>query len=143
MKAKLKYEASENDGIFWISLPQFYANFMSCSINYIRPLFYYRSGTLKGIQQIMVTLPAKSFNDGYLMVSHKDHRHDGIPINTPYDGIYSLLGFIYKDGEVLKKYDEKKFYYEREGFVEFFNMGQFPEGAQVMMMVNLFKSTNV
>ena len=29
------------------------------------------------------------------MCSHYDHRHDGIPINTPYDGIYSMLPFIY------------------------------------------------
>ena len=67
---------------------------MSCSINYIRPLFYYRSGHFKGIQQLLVTVDIKILNNAYLMVSHKDHRHDGIPINTAYDGIYSLLGFI-------------------------------------------------
>lgn len=111
MKKKLNYQINENDGVFWITLNQFYVNFMSCSINYIRPLFYYRSGTIKGIQQILVSIPAKDINDGYLMVSHKDHRHDGIPINTAYDGIYSLLGFIYKDGNIVKKFEEKKFLY--------------------------------
>lgn len=38
------------------------------------------------------------------MVSHYDHRHDGIPINTAYDGVYSLLGFICNDGKILKKF---------------------------------------
>ncbi len=39
------------------------------------------------------------------MISHKDHRHEGLPINTAYDGIYGLLGFIYKDGKVIDKFD--------------------------------------
>lgn len=53
------------------------------------------------------------------MACHKDHRHEGLPINTPYDGIYSLLGFVYndKEGKVVNKLEEKKFLYEREGFV--------------------------
>lgn len=49
------------------------------------------------------------------MASHRDHRHDGIPINTPYDGIYNILGFIYseKEGKVLDRFPEKNFLYER------------------------------
>jgi hypothetical protein len=73
---------------------------MSCSINYIRPNFYYRSGLFNQVQQVLISVPQK-FNEGYLMISHKDHRHEGIPINTPYDGIYTLLGFIYNNGKVI------------------------------------------
>lgn len=62
MKKKLNHQINENDGIFWITLEQFYANFISVSINYIRPTFYYRSGTLNAVQQIMVWVPTKDFN---------------------------------------------------------------------------------
>lgn len=119
MRKKLNYQINENDGIFWITLEQFYANFMSCSINSIRPTFYYRSGKINGVQQILVSVPTSSFKEGYLMACHKDHRHEDLPINTPYDGIYSLLGFVYndKEGKVINKLEERKFLYEREGFV--------------------------
>ena len=47
------------------------------------------------------------------MASQIDHRHQGLPPNTPY-ALMSMIGFIIApDGSILKKSKEKRFMYER------------------------------
>ena len=108
-------------------LTAFYKNFVSSSINYIRPTYYYRSYKQTNIRQLAIKLKV-SFTDGYLMVSQKDHRHEGLPVNTPYS-LLNLIGFVYCDGKVIKKLDDRKFLYEREGLIEYKNMNQYPENS--------------
>jgi hypothetical protein len=96
-----------------MALPDFFTHFAISSINYIRPTFYYRSATLQAIQQFMVAMPTKMFNTAYVTVSYEDHRHKGIPINTPYDGVYELMPLIYKDDKIVQKFERKQFCLER------------------------------
>lgn len=73
---------------------------MACSISYIRPTFYYRSDKISKVQSFIVII-TNSFNTGFLSINHRDHRELGLQPNTPYDGIYKLMGFVYNKGEVI------------------------------------------
>ena len=42
------------------------------------------------------------------MMSYKDHRHVGLPVNTPYDGIYSMLDFVENNGKILERFLRKE-----------------------------------
>lgn len=59
------------------------------------------------------------------MMSHKDHRHAGLPVNTPYDGIYSMLGFVENNGKILERFKKRSFFVERGGYVKFKNMDKY------------------
>lgn len=59
LKKKYNYQANENDGIFWLPLEDYFKNFLSTSINFIRPTFYYRSAKLNAVQQFMVSFSKK------------------------------------------------------------------------------------
>ena len=64
-------------------IEEFYKHFLTTSINYVRPTYFYESENQKNIKDMIIKLKP-NFNNGYVMVSQKDHRHEGLPPNTPY-----------------------------------------------------------
>lgn len=52
-----------------------------------------------------------AFKNGYLSVSHKDHRHSKLVANAqplPYDGTYYLNGYIECNGTIIKSLAQKR-----------------------------------
>ena len=43
IRKHIDYEGKKDDGIFWMPLDAFYRNFITSSINYLRPTYYYCS----------------------------------------------------------------------------------------------------
>ena len=54
-----------------------------------------------------------------------------------------MVGFIIKDGKIIKKVGDKKFLYDREGLVEYRNMNQYPADCEALLLINLEKSANI
>ena len=58
------------------------------------------------------------------MVNQTDHRHKGLPPNTPYS-LCEMIGFILVEGKVVEKFPVKRFLYARESVMEFKNVSKY------------------
>ena len=53
------------------------------------------------MKSIVLKIAENSFKHGFVMVTQKDHRKDGLPPNTPYN-MNHLIALEYKKGKIVR-----------------------------------------
>ena len=123
-------------------LEAYYQNFVCTAINFINPQYYYQSSLQKNVQQFGLRIKLSEFTNGFFMVSQTDHRHEGLPPNTPYV-LCNIMAFILENGKCVKKVSNKSQKYVREVVAPFEGLSEFSPEAEAVVLVKLEKGTDV
>lgn len=80
----------------------YFSHYATTAINYIRPNYNYTSETKKKTKSLLMKIKSGTFKHGFVMVSQRDHRKEGLPPNTPYN-LCHVIALTYKNGKVVRK----------------------------------------
>jgi hypothetical protein len=80
---------------------EFFKFYGASSINYLRPTYHYETQMIQKVKSFAIHFE-NSFNEGYISVSQRDHRQDGLEEGTPY--IYTnIISLVCKGDKVIRK----------------------------------------